>query len=109
MILPKKLNKEPLLEALFELRFTCDFPASTILPGLLFSKLDGDKRIEQLHAAQIPLEIRNSDPNLQFSPVSRLVWENFHINIGDRNISISCQFPNYPGWFKFKEAIEKII
>ena len=107
--LPIQLNKDPLLEALFEVRFTSAFPASTVLPGLLFSKLEGDKRIEQLAVAQIPLAIRDADPHLRFAPISRLIWKQFHINIGDNNVSIACQSPKYPGWLAFKEAINEIL
>jgi uncharacterized protein (TIGR04255 family) len=107
--LPQKLNKEPLLEALLEVRFTCAFPASTVLPGLLFSQLEGGKVIEQLATAQIPTAIRDADPNLQFAPVSRLIWKHFHINIGDRSISIGCQSPNYPGWSEFEKSIKEVI
>ncbi|WP_428356728.1 TIGR04255 family protein [Methyloprofundus sp.] len=106
--LPHRLNKEPLLEALFEIRFTCNVPASTVLPGLLFSKLEGEKKIENLPTEKIPSEIRNTDPNLRFAPVSRLTWNQLHINIGDRNLSISCS-SNYPGWKIFKGSILKII
>ncbi|MDF1583699.1 MAG: TIGR04255 family protein [Methyloprofundus sp.] len=106
--LPIKLEKEPLLEALFEIRFTSNTPASAIIPGLLFSKLEGDKKIEQLPTAQIPSEIRNTDPNLQFAPTSRLTWNQVHINIGDKNLSISCS-SNYPGWESFKSSILVII
>ncbi|WP_394752480.1 TIGR04255 family protein [Crenothrix sp.] len=107
--LPKKLNKEPLLEALLEVRFTCDLSASTILPGLLFGKLDGNKSIEQLSTAQIPTAIREADPNLRFAPVYRLIWKQFHINIGDKSISIGCQSPDYPGWVEFKKAILDVV
>jgi len=107
--LPKKLNKEPLLEALVEIRFSSVISASTILPGLLFSKLDGDTSIEQLSAAQIPIAIREADPNLRFAPVSKLVWKQFYIHIGDKSISIGCQSPGYPGWDEFKKAILEVV
>ena len=106
--LPKKLNKEPLLQALFEIRFTANTSASTVLPGLLFSKLEGDKVTEQLSTAQIPIEIRSQDPNLQFVPISRLIWNNFHINIGDKNLSIGSP-SSYLGWENFKKSILQII
>ena len=107
--LPIKLNKEPLLEALLEVRFSSELPASAVLPGLLFSKLDGSKTIEQLTVAQIPIAIRDADPNLRFAPVSRLIWKQFHINIGDRSISIACQSSNYPGWIEFKKSIMEVM
>ena len=107
--LPKKLNKEPLIDALFELRFTGSFPASEILPGILFSelKLKNDTLISSLPASQVPKALRDADLNLRFAPLSRLDWQQFFINIGDRSLSLGCKLP-YPGWKKFKDAIIQI-
>lgn len=101
---PKRLTKEPLFDAVFELRFNSQIPASSILPGFLFSKLTGSSGIEKLPAAQLPEQIRMADPNLQFAPLVRFHWEAFLIMISDRSISIACKMP-YPGWTKFKTGI----
>ncbi len=106
--LPIKLRAEPLIDAVFEVRFICAFPASSILPGLLFSKLDGNKTIESLPVAQLPKQFRDADPNLQFSPLNRIDWDKFYINIGDQSLSIGIKHP-YPGWNLFQPAIIKVI
>lgn len=107
--LPTKLNKEPLLEALFEIRFESNISfISMILPGLLFNNLVGDKQIEQLSTAHIPDFIRLEDPNLKFAPISRVTWNNFYINIGEKVISIGCHAP-YQGWENFKKAIIDVM
>lgn len=106
--LPKKLKKEPLIDAVFEIRFTSVFPAGGILPGLLFGKLGGNKAIEQLPVAQIPQALRDAEPNLQFAPLSRLDWEQFYINVGDRSVSVGFKHP-YPGWSSFKPAITEVM
>ncbi|MDP1708426.1 MAG: TIGR04255 family protein [Gammaproteobacteria bacterium] len=106
--LPKKLKKEPLIDAVFEVRFTSAFPAGGVLPGLLFGNLDGDKKIEQLPLSQLPQVMRDEDPNLRFAPLSRLDWGQFYINIGDRSVSVGFKYP-YPGWNSFKPAIIKVM
>jgi len=106
--LPKKLKKEPLIDAVFEVRFTSAFPAGSVLPGLLFGKLDGDKKIEQLPLSQIPQIMRDADQNLRFAPLSRLDWQQFYINVGDRSVSVGFKYP-YPGWNSFKPAIIKVM
>lgn len=106
--LPKKLNKEPLVDAIFEVRFTSTVPASEILPGVFFRDLKGDKTISPLPASQIPAQMRNSDVNLQFAPVNRLDWDHFFISFSDKSLSISCKLP-YPGWKIFKVTIEQIL
>lgn len=106
--LPKKLKKEPLIDGVFEIRFTSVFPAGGILPGFLFGKLDGNKTIEPLPVAQLPQSLRDIDPNLQFAPLSRLDWGQFYINVGDRSVSVGFKHP-YPGWDTFKPAITKVM
>ena len=71
--LPLKLGKEPLIEALFEMRFKATAPVSNILPGLLFTKFKGEKKIEKLPAAQLPEELRKVDPSLHYAPLLRFI------------------------------------
>jgi len=106
--LPTKLKKEPLIDAVFEMRFSGSGPVSEILPGLLFGRLEGKKSIENLPASQVPKPLRDVDPNLQFAPVTRLNWNNYTVNIGNRMISIGCNYP-YPGWGKFRSAIIEVM
>lgn len=106
--LPKKLLKEPLIDAIFEMRFSSSDHVSEILPGFLFGKLEGKKSIVNLPASQIPKPLRDTDPNLKFSPLTRLNWGNYTINIGDNSISVGCNYP-YQGWVQFKDHIIKVI
>ncbi|MBI5861868.1 MAG: TIGR04255 family protein [Rhodocyclales bacterium] len=106
--LPTKLGKEPLIDAIFELRFSSSAPASVVFPGFLFNELSGDKKIDQLPFAQLPKPFRDADPNLKFAPLSRLDWENYFVNIGDFSVSVSCKYP-YPGWVSFRSAIMKTM
>ncbi|HUX54725.1 MAG TPA: TIGR04255 family protein [Williamwhitmania sp.] len=106
--LPKKLKKEPLIDAIFEMRFDSVSPVLLILPGILFRELGGEKTIEALPIAQLPPEIRRADPNLKYSPLHRLDWGLFFVNIGDFSLSVSCKYP-YPGWNAFKPAIIEVM
>lgn len=106
--LPKKLKNEPLIDAIFEVRFVGKIPASVVLPGVFFSQLEGDKNIENLPITQIPKQMRDADPNLKFAALSRIDWDKFFINVGDFSISVSCKYP-YPGWVYFKQVIIKIM
>lgn len=106
--LPKKLAREPLVDAIFEVRFNSVLPAAEILPGILYSQLEGNKVITTLPASEIPRPVRNSDPNFQYAPISRLDWGNFFVNFSDKSISIACKLP-YPGWINFKEGIGKVL
>jgi uncharacterized protein (TIGR04255 family) len=109
MKLPKKLGKEPLIEAVFEMRFTAKAPVSSILPGLVFTKFAGEKTIEKLPMAELPEPLLTSlDPNFRYAPSVRIHWDNFMILCSNRSVGLACKSP-YPGWTKgFKPAILKL-
>ncbi|MCY4265714.1 MAG: TIGR04255 family protein [Gammaproteobacteria bacterium] len=106
--LPQMLKQEPLVEALFEVRLSGNCPLADILPGFLYHELKPQPTIQRLPTANLPPPMRASDPNLHFTPVQQLEWENYFISVGDRNVQIRCKFP-YPKWHKFKGTILKII
>ena len=87
-ILPTKLKKEPIVDAVFEIRFKSVAPVSMILPGVFFSRLDGEKTLSELPAAQIPKHVRDIDPNLQFAPTQQIQWNGFVISFSDKSIVI---------------------
>lgn len=105
--LPTKLLKGPLVDAAFEIRFHGAVQLSTVLPGLLYSQLGGSS-IERLPQADIPQQIRDNDPNLQYAPLVKLKVENFFISVGDRSLQVSCRAP-YAGWALFMEQILKTL
>jgi len=105
--MPAKLRQEPIIEAIFEIRFASKVPASTVVPGFLYSALDIDG-LEQLPTAQIPQELREANPQLKYAPISRLKWSDFFINVSDHSIAVSCGSP-YPGWKAFKESMTTIL
>jgi len=106
--LPKKLKKEPLIDAAFEVRFTSDNPISEILPGILFTKLDGEKNFQRLPGNEIPKMIREQHPDLQFTPLVKITVGNYSVSIGENNVVVSSLIP-YLGWDKFKPIILSIL
>lgn len=106
--LPIRLEREPLVDAVFELRFTGVDYLSDILPGFLFHEFGGQAAISRLPAAEIPKPMRSMDPNLRFAPTQKLDWGDFVISIGDQNVLVNCKLP-YPKWGKFKIAILDVI
>ena len=60
--LPVILEREPLVDAVFEVRLGGDPHMSDLLPGVLFGQLDPKPTIQRLPAAEIPQPIRASDP-----------------------------------------------
>jgi uncharacterized protein (TIGR04255 family) len=102
--LPKSLEREPLVDALFEVRLS-QTSLADILPGYLFHALPGPKpQLTRLPAAEFPQPMRASDPALQFAPILKMELKNSQISVGDRNVMISCKLP-YPKWRNFKKEI----
>jgi uncharacterized protein (TIGR04255 family) len=107
--LPKKLKKEPLIDAIFGVQFSSSVPASSIIPGLLFSKIiEPNKKIERLPIADIPFQIRNADPVLRFQPLLKLHFGTFFVLIGDSSLSVASVIP-YIGWTAFKVKIIEVF
>ena len=102
--LPKILEHEPLVDAVFEVRLNGTPTLADILPGFLFHELEPKPTVKRLPAAEIPQPMRANDPGLRFAPVLRLEWGNYFISVGDRNFVISCKLP-YPKWPNFEAAI----
>ena len=106
--LPTTLEREPLVDAVFEVRLSGSPPLADILPGFLLHDLGKGTSVNRLPAADIPFPMRNGDPNLQFAPIQRVEIEGFSILVGDRNVIVSCKLP-YPKWPNFKPTILDVI
>lgn len=103
--LPKALEREPLVDAVFEVRLSSmPFSLADILPGFLLHNLGPGTNVSRLPAAEIPYPMRKEDINLQFAPIQRVEADTFSILVGDRNVIVSCKLP-YPKWPKFKPLI----
>jgi uncharacterized protein (TIGR04255 family) len=107
--LPTRLKQEPLIDAVFELRFDSKVRASSILPGLLYSGLDGVKEaVTKLPQSELPTVMRDADPALAFAPLVNFLWQHkFVVFVGDRSVGVACRLP-YPGWATFRAAIEAV-
>lgn len=106
---PKRLRREPLLEAVWEMRFTSDRPpVSDLLPGLVYKAL-GDQypKLVRLPAANIPHPIADHEEAFRFMPTLRLEGDPFFIQIGERVVSLNCRRP-YAGWSEFSTRIVEL-
>lgn len=106
----KSLAHDPLVDALFEIRFRPSIPSSgDLLPGLLYKEL-GEKyrQVQQLPAANIPKEVRDKEPNLKYQAYHRMASENEQLLIGDRVATLHCGI-SYPGWEKFKQEAFSLL
>lgn len=107
--IPKRLRKEPLMESLWEIRFSNAVRSiAELLPGMLFKQFAKEfPKIETLPAANLPIVIRQADPNLRYVPTMRLEGELYSIQIGEQVVSLSCRRP-YTGWQAFGSKIREL-
>jgi uncharacterized protein (TIGR04255 family) len=107
--LPTKLQKEPLTEAICELRIAGSIPLHNVVPGLLLHKYPRDfQGLRPTPAASIPEAIRASNPNLAYVTLVRFGWKNLNILVGNRVITISHE-PPYQGWGHFKAQLSELF
>ena len=105
--LPKKLELEPLIEVVFEVRFQSLVPASTILPGLFFKELVMPA-VERLPLANLPQNIRDANPHFSYAPTELLRSERYSYMIGDKVLVVGAIMP-YQGWQNFKPVILEAV
>ncbi len=111
----KRLKKEPLLEAIWELRFGTDTDAPVglgeILPGILFQSLrDRYPVTTRLPAADIPRPIARQNGILRYVPTIRMEAVSgapFAIQVGDHMVSLNNRRP-YAGWGEFSQRIREL-
>ncbi len=107
--IPVRLKKEPLLEAVWEIRFSgINLSVADLMPGMLFKALPGRySNIVRLPAADIPASIVEHDPNLRYVPKIRLENGKQAVQIGEHVVSLSCRRP-YSGWAQFSSDIRDL-
>ena len=111
--IPKRLNMEPLLEAVWEIRFNTDSGVSVgeMLPGMLYNVLrEQYPTIVRLPVADIPRPIAQQDEVLRYVPKIRMESPNgmpFAIQVGDRVVSLNNRRP-YSGWVEFSKRIREL-
>ncbi len=108
--IPKRLRKEPLLEAVWELRFSSDKNSvAELLPGMIYQAVGSAfDKIERLPAANLPPLIMQQDAKLKYIPTIRLDGNPYSILIGEHVVSLSCRRP-YTGWENFKSKIMELV
>ncbi|MDE2388975.1 MAG: TIGR04255 family protein [Betaproteobacteria bacterium] len=113
--IPKRLKKEPLIEAIWQVQFesATDTSIGDLLPGILFTALRSQHANLQLHrlpSADIPVQMAQIDPNLRHMARYRMEDPNspFMFQVGDQIITLNCRRP-YAGWTEFKEKIISLV
>ena len=103
---PKRLNRCPLVEVTFEIRFVSTLPEDAIF-GIVYQALEPIIQKTKpilLPITNLPAEVRKTDPNLKFQPHYQIQINNWVIAIGPRTLLFSNR-ETYVGWDEYKAFI----
>ncbi len=112
--IPKRLGKEPLLEAVWELRFQGSSDSmENLLSGIIYDQMrDAFSTPVRLPAADIPPTARTQQPVLNYTPMFRFSGKGknscYDIQVGPRAITLNCRRP-YTGWRNYRPEILKLV
>lgn len=109
---PKKLKSDAIADAICEIRFDCteNREAPEIVVGMLAGHPDWKQfRKRRLPEADIPDQVRRSDPNLIVRPLLELTSDtnSRKLLVGTHSISTIRSRP-YPGWASVRSDIVEI-
>lgn len=114
--IPKRLNTEPLIEAIWQIQFdpVAGQLVGDLLPGVLYTALRNRNhpniQLQRLPSADIPAQLAQGDPNLRYIAKYRIEEPEkpFLFQVGDRIVTLNCRNP-YVGWDTFKNEIITLI
>jgi len=106
--LPDSISPCPIVEAIFELRFTTTETWAT-LPGLLYALIRDKYRDQRrLPLDHVPEELRK-DSAFTHMPLLQFLSPDFLIQLGPRVISLVTKSNAYPGWPRIKQELEWLL
>ncbi|TSA37625.1 MAG: TIGR04255 family protein [Porphyromonadaceae bacterium] len=112
MPIPKRIDTDPIIEAIVEIRFETSVPSSAAF-GLIYNEIKDlfTGTPVALPLNQLPEYLRENDPNLKYQPIYRIDASRFVFQVGPRMIGFVCKDP-YVGWDQFwviiKDAFHKV-
>jgi uncharacterized protein (TIGR04255 family) len=107
--IPTKLNKEPLEEAIWSVRFRTNTDLFvTLFPGILYLQFPNMfNKANNYFQPDMPDGVFNQIEQLNFLPSVSMQGDNKTILIGRRFLALSYRKP-YPGWNNFSSDINKL-
>lgn len=108
--IPKKLNKCPLFDVAFEIRFIPDISPEMVISEVYLNVKDVLGSYKDLPIMELPAEIRRQDPNLKYSPYYEFKEKDsdFFVRVGPRMLAFHVH-PNYPGWSSWFDYIKTVM
>lgn len=111
MKLPKKINPCPVIEAVFEIRFSSSIPGDAVFGSVYSAFKASYPDLVKLPILQMPETVRDNDPNLKYLPHFRLGAGNYFLQVGPKVLSVAISGTEnpYSGWGEFYPKIQELI
>jgi uncharacterized protein (TIGR04255 family) len=107
MRIPKRLTRNPIIDAIAEIRFTSKVPSDAII-GLVYSTLQSTfGKPESLPILQIPADLREKDPNLRYQACYKFTKPGNVLLIGPHNVALST-YP-YSDWAAASPLLYEVL
>lgn len=106
--LPIRLEENIIVDAVFELRFNAELGFSNLVPGAALKLFGEVKKLEKSPIADLPLQVRNMNPNLQYQPTITMIWDDVVLMLGDNSLAIGYG-TQYKGWKIFQKHINILM
>jgi uncharacterized protein (TIGR04255 family) len=107
MRIPKRLTRNPIIDAVAEVRFTSKIPNDAII-GLVYSTLQNTfGEPESLPILQLPADLREKDPNLRYQACYKFTKSGNVLLIGPHNVALST-YP-YSDWGSASPLLNEIL
>lgn len=107
---PRRLERDPIVEALFELRFkSSGTAAADVLQSSIYPAFkDRLPNLNRTPLGSLPVAVLESNPELRYQARLVLQGDLLAVFIGDHSVAISCRRP-YLGWSKFRPLILELL
>lgn len=107
--LPKKLEKNTVIESSLDLRCNFSQPIEVVAVSLLNNYSDKALNgLERLPTMDIPEVVRNNDPNLKNAPLYQISTERMVLQISKYGVRYVNKSP-YPGWPVFEGGLNEFL
>jgi uncharacterized protein (TIGR04255 family) len=105
-----KLHSDPIVEAVFEIRFETSELSEKVVGRLIDIPLFSDFEFKRLPGADIPESIRASDLNIKYQPTLEGTEISSHsaVRVGPHSFSYSMYAP-YSGWSIYCEKLNELL
>ncbi len=98
-LLPIRLENDPIVECIIEMRFKIGSDsAADVFPGLLYSQIkESFPESRTTPVAEIPRRVRAADENLRYQATVEFVGTWGRVLVADSSVQLRVNYP-YPGW-----------